>query len=258
MGTCIQEWVKDSRWRGGSKRLKELRNIRQPELGMSWDDIGASKGHCRMIQAGIIDSEEMQEASQSHLLSTRQGAPETNRVQERDWHMWSYIHNVTSIYKNFVNMSRKTWKHLGLIYLWACRCVINQIVVGMSNPESWNSPARHFLRRFKESSWNILPTENSPQNFFPSSQRPGPSHRSFSLCQLLTYSPWWAQGCNSQTLFLALWCTWSCSCRWEGGCLVWWGVPDCGTKYFSVQHHLPRRNNDPVCQTQWYPLSAET
>lgn len=193
-----------------------------------------------------------------NLLSTRQVVPGTNKMQERDCRTWSYIHNVTSIYKNFVNMKRKTWKHLGLIYLWACSCVINQIVVGMSNPESWNSPVRHFLRWCKYSSWNTLPTKNSPQSFFPSSQRPWPSHMSSSLCQLLTYSQWRAQGCNCQTLFVALWCTWSYSCQWEGGCLAWWGVPDCGTKYFSVQLHLPRRNNDPVCQTQWCPLSAET
>lgn len=32
-----------------------------------------------------------------------------------------------------------------LIYLWACSCIINQIIVGMSNPESWNSPEKHFL-----------------------------------------------------------------------------------------------------------------
>lgn len=259
MGTCIQEWVKDPTWRGGSRMLKELRNIRHPELvGMSWDDVGASTAHCRMIQAGIIDLEEMEEASLSHLLSTRQVAPGTNKMPERDCHTWSYIRNITSIYKNFVNMNRKPWKHLGLIYLWACSCVINQIVVGMSNPESWNSPARHFLRWCKYPSWNTLPTKNSPQSFFPNSQRPWPSHMSSSLGQLLTYSQWRAQGCNCQTLFVALWCTWSCSCQWEGGCPAWWGVPDCGTKYFSVQLHLPRRNNDPVCQTQWCPLSAET
>lgn len=88
--------------------LKELRNVRHPERRKSSDDVGASKGHCRTIQAGIIDLEEMEEASQSHLLSARQVVPGTNRMQEKDCHTWSYIHDITSIHKNFVNMNRKT------------------------------------------------------------------------------------------------------------------------------------------------------
>lgn len=129
----------------------------------------------------------------------------------------------------------------------------------MSNPEGWNSPARHFLRWFKYSSWKILPTKSFfPQDLFFISQRPWLPYVSFSLCQILTYNQWQARERNFQTLFLAWWCTWSYSCRWGGGCQAWWAVPDCGTKYFSVQHHLPKRNNDPVCQIQWCLLSAET
>ena len=175
---------------------------------------------------------------------------------ELDSHTLHYIHIISKI---LINMNTKQLKASNITYLWACSRITNQVIVGMSNPESRNSPARHFLKWFKHQSMKkSCPLKMSSKTSSPRSQRPWAPHMRFSLCQILTCSPWRAQGHNFQTLFLAWQCTWNYSYQWGGGCRVWWGVPDCGTKYFSVQYHLPKRNNDPVCQIQLCLLSAET
>lgn len=53
-----------------------------------------------------------------------------------------------------------------VVYLWACSCVTDQMVVGVGNPESWNGPARHCGRWRKHSSPKPYPLK-SPQQQFP-------------------------------------------------------------------------------------------